>query len=98
MKQHAVAILLSLLCVASPAGARSGKPPPQPKPNSESAVPVVLNARIGEHGDHTRFVVEMSDPVTLRVFTLANPNRLVIDMPEVLWRLQAPDRPSGKGR
>jgi N-acetylmuramoyl-L-alanine amidase len=42
-------------------------------------------------------VVELSDPVEFRVFTLANPDRVVIDMPEVLWRLQATDRPTGKG-
>src|ERR1700722_12748060 len=33
-------------------------------------LPVVIGARIGEHEDRTRFVVEMSDPVKLRVFTL----------------------------
>ena len=60
-------------------------------------LPVVIGARIGEHEDHTRFVVEMSDPVKLRVFTLANPNRVVIDLPEVLWRLSAADKPTGAG-
>jgi len=60
-------------------------------------LPVVIAARIGEHEDRTRFVVEMSDPVKLRVFTLANPNRVVIDLPEVLWRLSAADKPSGAG-
>jgi N-acetylmuramoyl-L-alanine amidase len=58
---------------------------------------VVINARIGEHDDRTRFVVELSDPVKFRVFTLANPNRVVIDLPEVLWRLAAADKPSGAG-
>jgi len=58
-------------------------------------LPVIISVRIGEHQDRTRFVVEMSDPIKLRVFTLANPNRVVIDMPEVLWRLQGPERPTG---
>ncbi|MFL6690646.1 MAG: N-acetylmuramoyl-L-alanine amidase [Alphaproteobacteria bacterium] len=58
---------------------------------------VVLGARIGEHGDHTRLVLELSDPVKLRVFTLANPDRVIIALPEVLWRLQSPERPSGTG-
>ena len=56
-----------------------------------------MNVRIGEHPDRTRFVIEMSDPVKLRVFTLANPNRVVVDMPEVLWRLQGPQKPTGNG-
>jgi N-acetylmuramoyl-L-alanine amidase len=56
-----------------------------------------MNVRIGEHPDSTRFVVELSDPVKLRVFTLSNPNRVVIDMPQVLWRLNGPQKPSGNG-
>jgi N-acetylmuramoyl-L-alanine amidase len=35
--------------------------------------------------------------VNLRAFVLANPDRVVIDMPEVSWRLGAPPRPSGFG-
>ena len=62
-----------------------------------SPAPVVMNVRIGEHQDRTRFVIELSDPVKLRVFTLANPNRVVIDMPEVLWRLNGPQKPTGNG-
>src|SRR5437773_2709171 len=59
--------------------------------------PIVMSARVGEHPGLTRFVLELSDPVTPRVFTLANPDRVVLDLPDVLWRLAAPDRPSGRG-
>ncbi|MBN9571514.1 MAG: AMIN domain-containing protein, partial [Alphaproteobacteria bacterium] len=51
--------------------------------NRVKALPVVLDTRIGEHGGKTRFVVEVSDPLQLRVFTLADPDRVVVDMPEV---------------
>ncbi len=61
------------------------------------SVPVVLGAHIGEQKDRTRFVIELSDPLNLQVFTLANPDRVVIDMPQVLWRLQEQGRPSGTG-
>jgi N-acetylmuramoyl-L-alanine amidase len=61
------------------------------------ATPVVLSARIGEHDDRTRLVIELSDPVNLRAFSLANPNRVILDMPEVAWRMGAPPVPSGKG-
>lgn len=64
---------------------------------NQAGQPVVLSARIGEHQDRTRFVIELSDPVNLRAFTLANPDRVVLDMPEVQWRLGAPPRPSGFG-
>ncbi|HJS44847.1 MAG TPA: N-acetylmuramoyl-L-alanine amidase [Rhizomicrobium sp.] len=56
-----------------------------------------MSARIGEHQDRTRLVIELSDPVNLRAFALANPDRVVIDLPEVSWRLGAPPRPSGYG-
>ena len=79
------------------------KPVPEPvagpsigsKP--QGPLPVVMSARIGEHEDRTRLVIELSDPVNLRAFALASPDRVVIDMPEVSWRLGAPPRPSGFG-
>jgi len=70
---------------------------PSPGGNAGGNPPVVLSARIGEHDDRTRFVIELSDPVNLRTFTLTNPDRVVVDMPEVSWRLNAPPRPSGLG-
>jgi N-acetylmuramoyl-L-alanine amidase len=77
-------------------------PPPQgagpsPGSNPQGNQPIVLSARIGEHADRTRFVIELSDPVNLRTFTLTKPDRVVVDMPEVQWRLSAPPRPSGFG-
>ena len=59
--------------------------------------PVVMSARIGEQTDRTRLVLELSDPVNLRTFTLANPDRVVVDMPEVAWRLGAPPVPELHG-
>jgi N-acetylmuramoyl-L-alanine amidase len=81
--------------------------PPRPIPKNvegptigskpQGPLPIVMSARIGEHNDRTRLVIELSDPLNLRAFALANPDRVVIDMPEVSWRLGAPPRPSGFG-
>jgi N-acetylmuramoyl-L-alanine amidase len=81
--------------------------PPKPVPEPvagptvgaqpKGPLPIVMSARIGEHDDRTRLVIELSDPVNLRAFALANPDRVVIDMPEVAWRLGAPPKPSGFG-
>ena len=68
-----------------------------PTPAAHAGPPVVLSARIGEHDDRTRLVIELSDPVNLRAFSLANPNRVILDMPEVAWRMGAPPVPSGHG-
>ena len=72
-----------------------GGPSPGSKPQGQP--PVVMSARIGEHDDRTRLVLELSDPVNLRTFTLANPDRVIVDMPEVSWRLSAPPQPSPRG-
>ena len=68
-----------------------------PVPAAKGPTPIVMSARIGEQEDRTRVVIELSDPVNLRAFTLADPDRVVLDMPEVIWRLGAPPRPSGFG-
>lgn len=79
------------------------RPAPQKLPGPsvgtrpQGPLPIVMSARIGEHQDRTRLVIELSDPVNLRAFALANPDRVVIDLPEVSWRLGAPPRPSGYG-
>jgi N-acetylmuramoyl-L-alanine amidase len=64
---------------------------------SRQSMPVVLSTRLGEGASKTRLVIEVSDPVQLQVFTLSNPYRVVIDMPEVLWNIAADARPSGRG-
>ncbi len=70
---------------------------PAVKTPAPATDPIVMSARIGEHPDRTRFVVELSDPIDIRTFTLTNPNRVVIDMPAVQWHLEGPPRPSGQG-
>jgi N-acetylmuramoyl-L-alanine amidase len=80
---------------AKPLPAQVAGPTVGSKP--QGPLPMVMSARIGEHEDRTRLVIELSDPVNLRAFSLAGPDRVVIDMPEVTWRLGAPPRPSGFG-
>ncbi len=77
----------------------AAKPPPSASAATPRAgqPPVVMSARIGEHEDRTRLVIELSDPIALRAFSLANPNRVILDMPEVAWRMGSPPVPSGRG-
>ncbi|MCH8037962.1 MAG: AMIN domain-containing protein, partial [Proteobacteria bacterium] len=49
------------------------------------AQPTVSAVRIGAHPDKTRFVMEMSERPRYRVFTLPDPFRVVIDLPEFQW-------------
>jgi len=68
----------------------------QARVGSQSANPVVIGLKLSETDARTRFAVELSDPVDVRVYTLTNPSRVVIDMPEILWRATDEARPSGK--
>lgn len=47
----------------------------------------ITEIRVGKHDDHTRFVLDVSQKVDFDVFTLADPYRVVIDFPEVGWRI-----------
>jgi N-acetylmuramoyl-L-alanine amidase len=58
--------------------------------------PVITDARIGVNGAQTRFVLNISDGVDIKVFTLADPYRLVLDLPEVDWKLPG-KRPYASG-
>ena len=60
-------------------------------------LPVVIGLKLTENGKNSRFTLEFSDSVDVRAFTLAGPDRVVLDMPDVLWRMPDPTRPSGKG-
>ena len=59
--------------------------------SAPAADAVVTDVRASHAGAVTRFVLDVSAPVDLRLFTLPDPDRVVIDMPEVGWRL--PSRP-----
>jgi N-acetylmuramoyl-L-alanine amidase len=47
----------------------------------------VFSARLGIHKDKTRFVMELSKKPVFDVFLLPDPYRIVIDMPELNWKV-----------
>ena len=58
---------------------------------------IATDARLGVHTDKTRFVIDLSRSVDFRVFTLTNPNRVVIDLPEIDWKLPFASGGGGAG-
>ena len=61
------------------------------------AKPSVTAARVGPHPDMTRFVLELSQAPAFEIFTLQDPYRVVIDLPEVDWRIPPEGVPRGQG-
>jgi len=60
------------------------------------ADPIARDARVGGDLGKTRFVADLSKPVDFRVFTLADPYRVVVDLPEV--NFQMPPKLGTEGR
>lgn len=58
---------------------------------------VATDVRVSERDGKLRFVLDLSREVGFRVFPLARPYRMVIDLPEVGWRLPAQPLPRDRG-
>ncbi len=58
---------------------------------------VASDARLGGDEAQTRFVIDLSRKIDLRAFTLANPYRVVLDMPQVNFQLPAKVGEKGRG-
>ena len=54
-----------------------------------AARPAVVDARLGVHPDKTRFVMEVTGDIDFRVFTLPDPYRVVVDLPDLEWDASA---------
>ncbi|MFQ5958165.1 MAG: N-acetylmuramoyl-L-alanine amidase [Alphaproteobacteria bacterium] len=66
-------------------------------PDVARAKPAVTGLRLGVHTDVTRVVLDLTGSLDYTVFTLPDPYRVVIDLPEVEWRMPAKTIPAGRG-
>ncbi len=61
------------------------------------ATPTATDGRVVGDDSRTRFVLDLSGEVDLSAFTLADPYRVVIDLPEIDFRLPTGTGASGRG-
>ena len=87
------AFLTLCFAVAAMAGERPAATPPA----AADSFPVATDARIGGDESQTRFVMDLTRKIELRAFTLADPYRVVIDIPQVTFRLPPKAGESGRG-
>lgn len=59
--------------------------------------PVATAVRLGGDNQQTRFVVDLSRKIDIATFTLADPYRVVIDLPQVVFDLPAKAGEHGRG-
>lgn len=64
--------------------------------NAAVAAPSVTGMRVGQHPEKTRIVFDLSQAVEFQIILLPDPYRLVIDLPEIEWRL-GEEMAAGKG-
>jgi N-acetylmuramoyl-L-alanine amidase len=60
-------------------------------------LPVATDVRLGGDEAQTRFVMDFSRKIDMRAFTLADPYRVVIDIPQVVFQLPPKAGESGRG-
>lgn len=61
------------------------------------AKPAVTDARVGAEGDTTRIELKLSEAAHFHSFYLPDPDRIVIDLDEVDWRVAAGHKLQGTG-
>ena len=72
----------------------ANRPAASPAPDS---YPVATDVRLGGDDADTRFVLDLSRKIDLHAFTLADPYRVVVDIPEVVFKLPPKAGESGRG-
>ncbi|MET3838243.1 N-acetylmuramoyl-L-alanine amidase [Bradyrhizobium sp. OAE829] len=108
---HRVLLGCGLLCVAAllwansitPSAAQGPAPgpaspsAPSPTPTAASNFPVASDARLAGDSKQTRFVLDLDRPIQFRAFALADPYRVVVDIPQVSFKLAAGTGSAGRG-
>nr|WP_249157234.1 N-acetylmuramoyl-L-alanine amidase [Bradyrhizobium sp. KB893862 SZCCT0404] len=70
----------------------------QPQPSVAVAnFPIASAARLAGDGKQTRFILDIDQTVTFRAVTLADPHRVVVDVPQVNFQLPAGTGVAGRG-
>src|SRR5262245_35566683 len=60
-------------------------------------LPVATDSRIGGDDKNTRLIFDLTRKVDLRAFTLADPYRVVIDIPQTVFQLPPKSGDTGRG-
>ena len=85
----------ALLCSAATIAAAAEGPPSSPA--AASNFPVASDARLAGDSKQTRFVLDLDKAVQFRAFTLDDPYRVVLDIPQISFQLPAGTGATGRG-
>jgi N-acetylmuramoyl-L-alanine amidase len=85
------------LLFAATAQAADGLPPAAPAATAADSFPAATDARLAGDESQTRFVMDLSRKIDLHAFMLADPYRVVVDIPQVSFHLPPKTGESGRG-
>jgi N-acetylmuramoyl-L-alanine amidase len=86
-------VLVAAVLLGVPRGAGAAGVPA----DAFNGFPVASEVRLGGDETQTRMVVDFSQKVEIHAFTLANPYRVIIDLPQVVFRFPPNTGESGRG-
>jgi len=92
LRAAGLALMLALALAATAATAQEGARAPE-----GADIPVATDARLGGDAKQTRFVVDLSKKIDIRAFALADPYRVVVDLPQVNFQFPPHTGESGRG-
>jgi N-acetylmuramoyl-L-alanine amidase len=85
----------ALLC--SDAAIVAAAEDPSPTPTVASNFPIASDVRLAGDAKQTRFVLDLDKAIQFSAFALADPYRVVVDMPQVSFQLAAGVGTAGRG-
>ena len=98
---HRVLLRCALVCAAallcSDATLLAAAERPSPNPVAASNFPIASDARLAGDGKQTRFVLDLDKIIQFRAFALADPYRVIVDIPQVSFQLPAGAGTTGRG-
>ncbi|MBR0775439.1 N-acetylmuramoyl-L-alanine amidase [Bradyrhizobium diazoefficiens] len=95
-----ILLACALLCAAALPCADSSRlsaAESQPQPSAAAKFPVASAARLAGDAKQTRFILDLDRTVTFRAVTLADPYRVVVDVPQVNFQLPSGTGAGGRG-
>jgi N-acetylmuramoyl-L-alanine amidase len=93
----AICAIFGVLLTGLGAGAAERADFVRPVPIPPDQFPVATDARLAGDATRTRMIVDLSRPIGITAFTLADPYRIIIDLPQVTFALAARTGESGRG-
>lgn len=80
-------LLGSLLAVPAAPAAEKGAVAQQAMADAMARLPAVTDVRVGGSDTQTRFIMDLTARIDVAAFALANPYRVVVDLPQVAFKL-----------